>query len=122
VPGSLDASALSLRAAPRTGHSSLARLKQLPVDMLKIDKGFVLHMDDEQDAAIVEAAVTLARRLDHTVVAEGVGSATSLRRLRELGCDLAQGFLFARPLPADDLREVLANGFGDLVAGSSAAA
>ena len=71
------------------------------MDQLKIDRGFVLQMDaDERDAAIVEAAVTLARRLDLTVVAEGVETATSLRRLAALGCHQAQGFHFSRPLPA----------------------
>jgi EAL domain-containing protein (putative c-di-GMP-specific phosphodiesterase class I) len=56
-----------------TGHSSLARLKKLPVDELKIDKGFVLGIDeDDRDAAIVEAAVALAERLELSVVAEGV--------------------------------------------------
>jgi EAL domain-containing protein (putative c-di-GMP-specific phosphodiesterase class I) len=87
-----------------TGHSSLARLKQLPVDELKIDKDFVFHMDeDDRDAAIVEAAVTLGRRLNLTVVAEGVETPAARGRLQELGCDLAQGFLVSRPLPPLEL-------------------
>jgi diguanylate cyclase (GGDEF)-like protein len=82
-----------------TGHSSLARLKHLPVDELKIDKGFVLHVEaDERDAAVVEAAVTLAHRLRLTVVAEGVETPEALALLRRLGCHLAQGFLLSRPL------------------------
>ena len=66
--------------------------------------------------------MTLAHALGVLAIAEGIESDSQLASLRGLGCDLAQGFLFARPLPADDVREVLANGFGELVAGSSAAA
>jgi EAL domain-containing protein (putative c-di-GMP-specific phosphodiesterase class I) len=87
-----------------TGHSSLARLKAMPVDELKIDKGFVLHVDDDdQDAAVVEAAVTLAHRLDLTVTAEGVESPDTWQRLRDLGCHHAQGFVFSRPVPSEQL-------------------
>jgi EAL domain-containing protein (putative c-di-GMP-specific phosphodiesterase class I) len=94
-----------------TGHSSLARLKHLPVDELKIDKDFVFHMDeDDRDAAIVEAAVTLAQRLSLDVVAEGVETPAAWDRLRDLGCHQAQGFLVSRPLPADDLDAWLAGG------------
>jgi diguanylate cyclase (GGDEF)-like protein len=87
-----------------TGHSSLARLKHLPVNELKIDKGFVLQIeDDARDAAVVEAAVTLAHRLDLTVVAEGVETLAAWRLLDGLGCHLAQGFLLSRPLPVTQL-------------------
>jgi predicted signal transduction protein with EAL and GGDEF domain len=87
-----------------TGHSSLARLKELPVDELKIDKGFVFNMHaDDRDAAIVEAAVTLARRLNLSVVAEGVETQAAWHALHALGCDQAQGFLVSRPLPPLDL-------------------
>jgi diguanylate cyclase len=94
-----------------TGHSSLARLKQLPVDELKIDKDFVFHMDtDDRDAAIVEAAVTLARRLDLAVVAEGVERAEQLHELRALGCERAQGNLFSSPLTEPAFADLLVNG------------
>ena len=94
-----------------TGHSSLARLKHLPVDELKIDKDFVFHMDeDDRDAAIVEAAVTLAQRLSLAVVAEGVETTAAWDRLRDLGCHHAQGFLVSRPLPPDDLAVWVAGG------------
>ena len=84
-----------------TGHSSLARLRSMPVDELKIDKAFVMAMDDcDDDAAIVEAAITLAHRLGLRVTAEGVESAGVHARLLALGCDIAQGYLFSRPLPA----------------------
>ena len=75
-----------------TGHSSLARLKAMPVHELKIDKSFVLHMhEDDRDAAIVEAAVTLAQRLDVTVVAEGVETDAAWDQLHAIGRDHAQG-------------------------------
>ena len=85
-----------------TGHSSLERLTELPVDELKIDRGFVLRMSgDDRQAAVVEAAVQLSHRLGLRVVAEGVETSETLDRLVALGCDVAQGFLFARPLDAD---------------------
>ena len=87
-----------------TGHSSLARLKALPVDELKIDKSFVLRMhEDDRDAAIVEAAVTLARRLALSVVAEGVETSAAWNRLRQMGCDHVQGYVVTRPLPLTEL-------------------
>ena len=85
-----------------TGYSSLAHLKRLPVDTIKIDKSFVLDMaEDEADEAIVRSTIELAHNLGLRVVAEGVESAAAWMRLAALGCDLAQGFHLARPLPAD---------------------
>jgi len=84
-----------------TGHSSLAYLKQLPVDELKIDKSFVLSMlSDSSDEAIVRTVVDLARNLRLPVVAEGVESGDVALALRALGCGMAQGYFFSRPLPA----------------------
>jgi diguanylate cyclase (GGDEF)-like protein len=79
------------------GQSSLAYLKKLPVDEVKIDKSFVFNMaDDEQDDAIVCAVVGLAHRLKMSVVAEGVESERARDRLAEIGCDVAQGYLYSR--------------------------
>jgi diguanylate cyclase (GGDEF)-like protein len=91
-----------------TGYSSLAHLKRLPVDTIKIDKSFVLDMaDDEADEAIVRSTIELAHNLGLRVVAEGVESAETWMRLAALGCDLAQGFHLARPLPATGLLALL---------------
>ena len=94
-----------------TGYSSLSYLKRLPVDELKIDRSFVFEMGtDPADAAIVQTAVDLGRRLGISVAAEGVEDADTLRRLTEYGAMTAQGFHIARPMPAHDLEEWLAAG------------
>jgi diguanylate cyclase (GGDEF)-like protein len=87
-----------------TGHSSLAYLKRLPLDEVKIDRSFVAGMaEDENDAVIVRSTIDLARNLGLAVVAEGVESAEIMRGLADLSCDTAQGFHVSRPLPADAL-------------------
>jgi EAL domain-containing protein (putative c-di-GMP-specific phosphodiesterase class I) len=87
-----------------TGYSSLSRLKQLPVDEVKIDKSFVLHMaTDADDATIVRSIIDLARNLGLTAVAEGVEDAESWRTLDALGCGQIQGYYFSRPLPPAEL-------------------
>jgi diguanylate cyclase (GGDEF)-like protein len=87
-----------------TGHSSLAYLKQLPLDEVKIDRSFVSGMtEDENDAVIVRSTIDLARNLGLAVVAEGVESAEIMRGLADLRCDTAQGFHVSRPLPAAEL-------------------
>jgi EAL domain-containing protein (putative c-di-GMP-specific phosphodiesterase class I) len=87
-----------------TGYSSLEYLKQLPVSEMKIDKSFVLDMDaNESDSAIVRSTIGLAHNLGLKVVAEGVETAEVMNRLSTLGCDLAQGYYFGRPMPAGEL-------------------
>jgi diguanylate cyclase (GGDEF)-like protein len=82
-----------------TGYSSLAYLKQLPVSEVKVDKSFVQHLAaDDDDAAIVEAVITLAHTLRLAVVAEGVEDEATWDRLRALGCDHLQGYHLARPM------------------------
>jgi diguanylate cyclase (GGDEF)-like protein len=84
-----------------TGYSSLAYLKRLPVHELKIDKSFVMNMaGDESDAIIVQSTIGLARNLRLRVVAEGVEDQAAWDELVALGCDVAQGFFFGRPMPA----------------------
>jgi diguanylate cyclase (GGDEF)-like protein len=92
-----------------TGHSSLAYLKRLPLDEVKIDRSFVIGMaGDENDAVIVRSTIDLARNLGLDVVAEGVEDEATLRGLGELRCDVAQGFHLSRPLPAADLEAWMA--------------
>jgi EAL domain-containing protein (putative c-di-GMP-specific phosphodiesterase class I) len=91
-----------------TGYSSLSYLKRLPIDALKVDRAFVSGVDvDIEDRAIAEAVVALAHTLGLGAVAEGVENDRQLRQLRLLGCDGAQGFLFSRPVPGDELAELL---------------
>jgi EAL domain-containing protein (putative c-di-GMP-specific phosphodiesterase class I) len=86
-----------------TGYSSLSYLRRLPVQEVKIDRSFVLHMDkDAENAAIVTSILQLAKALDLTVVAEGVEEDAEWRLLAELGCDIAQGYLISRPMPMAD--------------------
>jgi len=89
-----------------TGHSSLAYVKQLQVSELKIDRSFVRNLvQDDKDRAIVLSVIELAHNLGLTVVAEGVEDRNTLDVLRELGCDIVQGYVFAKPLPEKDLRD-----------------
>jgi EAL domain-containing protein (putative c-di-GMP-specific phosphodiesterase class I) len=85
-----------------TGYSSLAYLKRLAVDKLKIDRSFVTNLrDDEQDRAIVLAMLQIARSLRLATVAEGIEDAEVVERLRAMGCEEVQGYLYARPQPAE---------------------
>ena len=91
------------------GFSSLNRLRQLPpVEAIKIDKAFVAGLGvHAADRAIVSAAISLATALDATTVAEGVETADQVSALRDLGCDLAQGYHFSRPKPAGEFEQVM---------------
>ncbi|MEZ4296406.1 MAG: EAL domain-containing protein [Polyangiaceae bacterium] len=92
-----------------TGYSSLAALHTFPIDTLKIDQSFVgrLEYEEKYAAAIVEAIVTVARRLGIRVIAEGIQTERQLEAVREHGCHLAQGFFFARPAPLDEVAALL---------------
>jgi EAL domain-containing protein (putative c-di-GMP-specific phosphodiesterase class I) len=104
------------------GFGSLSYLRQVPVDVLKIDRSFVMTMEAQsQDAAIVRSTIALAHNLGLSAVAEGVESEAVLRELDDYGCDMAQGFHLSRPLPAAELEAWLVksgvtnggtNGFG----------
>ena len=92
-----------------TGHSSLSRLARLPVDQLKIDRQFVQALlTNPVDAAIVASTVGLAHSIGVPVVAEGVEDEATVAQLRELGCDLVQGYFYTRPLPPAEFERWLA--------------
>jgi EAL domain-containing protein (putative c-di-GMP-specific phosphodiesterase class I) len=84
------------------GQSAMGQLKRMPVDELKIDKSFVINMENQRDEAIVRAAIELGHQFGLPVVAEGVESAATLERLQTLGCEYAQGYYIAKPLPANE--------------------
>lgn len=87
-----------------TGYSSLAMLRALPLNVLKIDKSFVDHIDaSASDALLVGGVIATAHALGLTVTAEGIERAAQLTILRDLGCDTVQGFLIARPTTPDNL-------------------
>ena len=106
-----------------TGFSSLGQLRRFPVDMIKVDRSFIQGVEeDPKDAAITANLVTLAHALGVVAIAEGIESDGQLASLRGLGCDLAQGFLFARPLPAGQMRNLLTGGLGDAFGATGAVA
>jgi EAL domain-containing protein (putative c-di-GMP-specific phosphodiesterase class I) len=94
-----------------TGYSSLSYLQRFPFDRIKIDRSFVQGLSDNQDsAAIVGAVVALGRSLKMATTAEGVETLRQFIYLKQEACDEVQGFYFGRPVPADQLAEVLRRG------------
>ncbi len=109
-----------------TGYSSLAYVKRFPIDVLKIDRSFVADLEcDDKDATIVEAIICMARGLRLTVVAEGVETATQAAALGDLGCDRAQGWLYARAVSPERITALLGRPLpvdaGGIVSATSAA-
>ena len=89
-----------------TGHSSMSYIQQLPVYEIKIDRSFVMQMDQVSgDEVIVRTTLNLSHDLGYKVVAEGVENQNALDKLAMMGCDLAQGYHIARPMPLDALIE-----------------
>ena len=99
-----------------TGYSSLSRLQGFPVDTLKIDRSFISRVDtDAETAEIVRVIVMLARGLRLDVVAEGVETQAQADWLKNIGCELAQGYLFSKPVPSDAIVQLLDKPAGDSV-------
>jgi EAL domain-containing protein (putative c-di-GMP-specific phosphodiesterase class I) len=98
-----------------TGYSSLAYLKRFPVDKLKVDQSFVRDIPDNRTGMEITAAVVgLGRALNLEVLAEGVETEIQLAHLRQLGCDTAQGYLLARPMPASDIVDLVSGSVASL--------
>ena len=97
-----------------TGFSAIGQLRRFPIDLIKIDRSFIQGMEhDAKDAAITANVVSLAHGLGLKAIAEGVESESQLASVRALGCDLVQGYLLGRPMPAADVGEVLADAVGE---------
>ena len=93
-----------------TGYSSLSRLQGFPVDTLKIDRSFISQMEsDRESLEMVRIIITLAHNFRLRVVAEGVETRGQAHQLQELGCELAQGYLYSRPVPAQEVPRLLAH-------------
>jgi diguanylate cyclase (GGDEF)-like protein/PAS domain S-box-containing protein len=98
-----------------TGYSAMSYLKKFEIDFLKIDQSFVRDMaNDAGDQAIAEAIIVMAHKLGIAVIAEGIETCQQRELLLAAGCDFGQGYLFARPMPADALLTLLASGNGRL--------
>ncbi len=94
-----------------TGYSSLAYLQRFAIDTLKIDRGFIQRIgSDGSGAEIVQTIISLARNLGMDALAEGIESPEQLTTVRDMGCGFAQGFLFAKPLPPDEILELIKRG------------
>jgi len=93
-----------------TGNSTLEYLRHIPASELKIDRKFVSDLlHDEEDSALVMSTIQLAHDLNMVVVAEGVEDSPTLEKLRQMDCDLVQGYLISRPLPPDQFLNFLSN-------------
>ncbi len=94
-----------------TGYSSLSYLKRFPIDTLKIDHSFISDLETPDGAAIIDAIVALAKTLNLRVIAEGIETESQLAYLVDKGCDLLQGFYFARPMYPEDVPNMLQSNF-----------
>jgi len=95
-----------------TGYSSLNYLKNLPVDILKIDRSFIQEIElNAEDKPIVKGIIALAQSLGLTTIAEGIENEQQKEIVRELGCDIIQGYLISRPVPREEFERTFLNEF-----------
>ena len=94
-----------------TGFSSLSRISGMPLNYIKIDKSFVSQIGQEGQCSVIEAITSMAHSMNCQVIAEGIETKEQMEYLRQLGCDLGQGYLCSRPVPAADLLMLLQKGF-----------
>ncbi|MBX3584901.1 MAG: EAL domain-containing protein, partial [Rhizobiaceae bacterium] len=94
-----------------TGYASLTHLQQFPVDVIKIDRSFITRIDenDPKATAVIDAVLQMAKRLGMQTVAEGIETVEQARYLRARGCTIGQGYLFDRPVPAEDVPQILSS-------------
>ena len=92
-----------------TGYSSLAYLKDLPIHALKVDQSFVQDLATEANVVITKAIVSLAKTLNLKTIVEGVETEEQRKFMESLGCDIMQGYLFSKPLPAYEITEKMLN-------------
>ena len=90
-----------------TGYSSLNYLYQLPVDTLKIDKSFILNIDEDKNRVLVKMMIDTAKLFDMETVAEGVENEKTLNILKSYGCDVYQGYFFSKPIPVEEVEKIL---------------
>jgi EAL domain-containing protein (putative c-di-GMP-specific phosphodiesterase class I) len=89
-----------------SGYSSLNMLSEMPVDVLKMDMEFVKNIEhSEKDVQLVNLIINIAKKMEISVVAEGVETEAQLKILKDMGCEIVQGYYFSRPLPASDFEE-----------------
>jgi EAL domain-containing protein (putative c-di-GMP-specific phosphodiesterase class I) len=100
-----------------TGYSSLSYLRRYPFGNLKIDRSFINDINiDPADRELVNATIAMAHGLGITVVAEGVETDEQLEYLAQQGCDMAQGYLFSKPVPAEEMEKMLTNSKTSIIA------
>jgi EAL domain-containing protein (putative c-di-GMP-specific phosphodiesterase class I) len=91
-----------------SGYSSLNMLSSMPVDVLKMDRGFILNIEhNEQDFRLVELILEIAKNLKMPVIAEGVETEKQITLLKNAGCDLVQGYYFSRPVPPEEFEQMI---------------
>ena len=91
-----------------TGYSSLNMLSAMPIDILKMDRTFVSNIEhSKKDSQLVELIISIAKKLNVLVVAEGVETKEQLSKLKEMGCEIVQGYYFSRPVTADEFEKTI---------------